>query len=153
MKKPELLPALLFASALLSASVVSAGPPPAPDPDLLAARESVWRAWFTHDEATFRRIVSKDLIALGAVRGSWEGFDASVAASARFVAEGGKLIRINFPRTEMQRYGDVAILYSTYEVEMESQGARSTLAGRATEVFVRRSGRWEHPGWHLDPGK
>lgn len=153
MKSSNLLPTLLLASALLSLSAVSAGPPATPDPELLSAREAVWRAWFTHDEATFRRIVTKDLIALGAGRGSWEGFDASLEASARFVAEGGKLIRITFPRTEMQRYGDVAILYSTYEVEMESQGARSTLAGRATEVFVRRSGRWEHPGWHLDPGK
>ena len=30
------------------------------------------------------------------------------------------------------------------------QGKSSKLSGRLTEVFVRRAGRWWHPGWHLD---
>jgi hypothetical protein len=27
---------------------------------------------------------------------------------------------------------------------------KRTMSGRLTEVFVRRGGRWLHPGWHLD---
>jgi ketosteroid isomerase-like protein len=140
------LPAL---GALLAvAPLCSAAPAEA---DLLAARETVWRAWFAHDVAAFDGIVPADLIAMGAAEGQWTGRDATLEASARFVAQGGKLLSLSFPRTEAQRFGDVVVLYSTYEAELEQGGARSTLAGRATEVFVKRNGRWEHPGWHLDP--
>jgi len=32
-------------------------------------------------------------------------------------------------------------------------GAQTSLsAGRGTEVFVRRNGRWVDVGWHLDSG-
>jgi hypothetical protein len=49
-------------------------------------------------------------------------------------------------------YGGTAILYSLYSCETEKQGRRETSSGRATEVFVRRGGRWVNTGWHLDSG-
>ena len=52
--------------------------------------------------------------------------------------EGGKLIRLEFPRTEIQRFGEGAIIWSTYLVETETNGKRSLTSGRVTEVFVRR---------------
>ena len=65
-------------------------------------------------------------------------------------AYGGKLIRLEFPRTEIQRFGDVVIIWSKYLVETETNGKRSLTSGRVTEVFVRRHGQWTNPGWHTD---
>ena len=53
----------------------------------------------------------------------------------------------------MQRFGDVAVAWSTYRLEMDVKGKRSTDAGRATEIFVLRDGEWVNPGWHTDAGK
>jgi ketosteroid isomerase-like protein len=63
------------------------------------------------------------------------------------------LVRLEFPRTEIQRFGDVAILYSKYVVETEMKGKRSVSSGRATEVFVLQNGKWTNPGWHTDAEK
>ena len=59
-------------------------------------------------------------------------------------------MRLEFPETRAQRYGDVVVLYGRYVAVMESDGVERTASGRLTEVFVRRDGRWLHPGWHLD---
>jgi hypothetical protein len=51
----------------------------------------------------------------------------------------------------LQRYGDVVILYTTFRVVLtDREGKTSETTGRGTEVFVRRSGKWIHTGWHLD---
>ena len=42
------------------------------------------------------------------------------------------------------------MLYGRYEAVIQSDGAEHTLRGRLTEMFVRRDGKWVHPGWHLD---
>jgi len=63
---------------------------------------------------------------------------------------GGKLVRLEFPKTEIQAYGDTAILYSEYVYEIEQAGKRSESSGKATEVFVNRDGVWVNPGWHID---
>jgi hypothetical protein len=44
----------------------------------------------------------------------------------------------------------VVVLYGRYEAVIEAEGAQHTLKGRLTEIFVRRGGKWLHPGWHLD---
>jgi ketosteroid isomerase-like protein len=70
-----------------------------------------------------------------------------------FAQGGGKLTALEFPTTQIQAYGDVAFVYSTYKVGMTAGGQEIVQEGRATEVFVRRGGKWLHPGWHLDSGK
>jgi len=60
---------------------------------------------------------------------------------------------MEFPRVEVQVFGDVAVVYSQYLFEVETAGARQVSSGRATEVFVRRAGRWVNPGWHMDSGR
>jgi hypothetical protein len=61
--------------------------------------------------------------------------------------------RLEFPRTVVQAYGDVAILYTTYVYDVVSPSGKETFAGRGTEVFVRRGKRWVNAGWHLDSGR
>ena len=96
------------------------------------------------------REVPPETIAISASETKWENQKEIIQGAADFHAAGGKLLRLEFPRTEIQRYGDVAMLYSQYVLETEMNGKRSTEAGRATEIFVLRDGRWVNPGWHTD---
>ena len=65
----------------------------------------------------------------------------------------GKLLALEFPRTEIQVYGYTAVIYSDYAYELEVGGQAKRRAGRVTEVFVLRGGQWVNPGWHLDGGE
>jgi hypothetical protein len=42
------------------------------------------------------------------------------------------------------------VLYGRFRLALEEEGRTTTYAGRLTEIFVRRDGRWWHPGCHLD---
>jgi ketosteroid isomerase-like protein len=119
---------------------------------LLAAREAVWRAYFAGDAAHLAAVLPDETIAINAGEEDWAGRDALLAASRAFAAN-GRLLRLEFPKTEIRVYGDVAVLYTTYAFEVEAAGERSSHAGRGTEVFVHRGGRWVNPGWHLDSGQ
>jgi hypothetical protein len=62
-------------------------------------------------------------------------------------------VTLNFPHTEVQRFGDVAVTWSTFRLVTEVKGKQSTDTGRATEIFVLRDGRWVNPGWHTSSVK
>jgi hypothetical protein len=117
---------------------------------LLQARESVWRAFFADDTKTLADLVPPETISLGPGKDGWENQVDILRDAADFQAKGGKLIRLEFPRTEVRRYGDVAVTYSEFLYEIELKGKRSVTTGRAMEVFVLRDGRWTNPGWHTD---
>ena len=120
---------------------------------ILAAREAVWKAWFANDRAALEKLIPEETIAID--NGS-EGFSnrATVLEGAkRFVESGGKLVRLEFPKTEIQVYGNTVIVYTTYLYETEVNGNRSTASGRATEMFVRRGDDLVNVGWHMDSGK
>ncbi len=121
--------------------------------DLLATRERAWRAWFSGDRATLEAMLPPDFIGIGWGGGAWNNRESSLAQSETFAREGGKLTLLEFPRTEIQVYGDVAVVYSDYQVGYRTGGESVIQSGRATEVFLRRNGRWLHPAWHLDSGK
>ena len=44
--------------------------------------------------------------------------------TVRFAASGAKLVRLEFPKTEMQVYGNTIIIYTTYLYEIEAGGKR-----------------------------
>ena len=121
--------------------------------NLLKVRETVWRSWFANDAKTLRVLVPPETIVISAGEKQWKHQAAVLQSAADFRAEGGKLIRLEFPRTEIQQFVDVAILYSKYRVETEMHGKRSISSGRATEIFVLRDGQWTNPGWHTDAEK
>src|SRR5262249_58696164 len=118
---------------------------------LLAAREAVWRAWFAGDQSALAGLLPPELVTLESGSGDFGTRDSNLAGSAGFVASGGKLTRLTFPRTEIQAYGATAVLYTTYELDVLAGGATTTRRGAATEVFVRRDGRWINTGWQLAP--
>ncbi len=123
------------------------------DAELLKVRESVWRAWFAGNVALLRQLVPTDTIVISAGDQEWKGQTEVLNEAAQFHASGAKLIRLEFPKTRIQHFGNVAIIWSEYVLEIESGGKHSVSSGRATEIFVRRNGAWLNPGWHTDNGK
>jgi ketosteroid isomerase-like protein len=120
------------------------------DPEVLAVREAAWRAWFGGDEAALLAILPEEFLAIG-----WEGAEisgraATIARSRAFKASGGRLVSLSFPETRAQRFGDTVVFYGSYEVTIGTGTKEEHVRGRLTEVFVKRDGRWLHPGWHLD---
>ncbi len=122
---------------------------------LLKAREAVWRAFFTNDQAQLDKLVPADTVVLESAGEKPFVKKAEILESAKQLAQSGqKLVRLEFPQTELQLYGNTAILYTTYLYELENaKGERHISTGRATEIFVWRDGVWVNPGWHLTPAK
>jgi hypothetical protein len=120
---------------------------------LLAAREQVWLAWFNNDQARLSELLPQRVIAINYGDTTWYDRAGVLRSAADFSQSGTKLIGVSFPRTEIQTFGDVAVLFSLFRVETESNGKRTVDSGRATEVFVLRDGKWVNPSWHLDSGR
>jgi ketosteroid isomerase-like protein len=144
---------LAMAGALAILVVSDSAARPDDRTELLKVREEVWRAWFVNDTKTLDALVPPDTIVISSGEEKWKNQSDILQSAARFQANGGKLIRLEFPRTEIQRFGDVAITYSQYLYETEVDGKRSLTSGRVTEIFVLRHGKWSNPGWHTDTEK
>jgi len=124
---------------------------PAPLRDqILKAREAVWRAIFANDRAAMDKLIPEELITIES-GAAWGNRAAVFAEAERIAARGTKLTRLEFPKTEMQVYGNgmFVIIYTTYEYDLETAGTKTTASGRATEMFVRKPGGWANVGWHL----
>jgi Domain of unknown function (DUF4440) len=144
---------LAMAGALAILIVSDSAARPDDRTEILKVREEVWRAWFVNDTKTLDALVPPDTIVISSGEEKWKNQSDILQSAARFQANGGKLIRLEFPRTEIQRFGDVAITYSQYLYETEVDGKRSLTSGRVTEIFVLRHGKWTNPGWHTDTEK
>lgn len=121
---------------------------------LLDAREAVWRAYFGGDRATLEKLIPEETITIEAgENNNWSNRQTILDGSAQFAKSGGKLIKLEFPKTEIQVYGFTAMIYANYAYELEIGGQRVKQTGRVTEVFVLRKGQWVNPGWHMDSGK
>lgn len=122
---------------------------------ILEAREAIWRAYFNNDQTALKRLLPEDTLVLGGGKDAPFLKRQHILEAAQQQAAGQtKLVRLEFPHTDMQIYGDTAIIYTTYRLEFESpQKERHVQEGRATEIFVRRDGRWLNPGWHMSDWK
>ena len=125
------------------------------DPDertaLLKAREAVWRAWFAGDQTTLLTLLPPELITIEPGSTTFGTLQSNLDGSRGFAAGGGKLKRLVFPSTEIQAYGNTAIIYTSYEMDLESGGQSQTERGMATEVFLLKDGQWLNTGWQLAP--
>jgi ketosteroid isomerase-like protein len=117
---------------------------------LLAVRDSVWRAFYANDQDRLRQLVPEDLIAINPGDSAWQSRPELLAAAEDFARHNGRLISLEFPKTEVQAFGSAAVVYSRYVLRFEVDGAQRVVNGRATEIFVQDRGRWRNPGWHLD---
>ena len=94
-----------------------------------------------------------ETIAINAGEKEWQGRQAILEGAKGFADSSGKLTKLDFPKTEIQVYGNTILIYTTYLYETEVNGTRSTASGRATEMFVRRGDDLVNVGWHMDSGK
>src|SRR5208282_3229241 len=133
---------------LLSTAIATAQLTANHDEELLQARRSVWLAWFNGDRATLEQLVTPETVVMSAGEPLWKHQQDVLAESSEFHNSGAKLIRLEFPRTEVQHFGDVAIVWSDYVMELQQGGKSSLSKGRVTEIFVRKDGKWTNPGWH-----
>ena len=120
------------------------------DKELLRIRETLWRAWFAGDVKTLEELVPPETIVMSGGEKEWKHQSDVLRSSTEFHSKGGKLVWLEFPRTEVQHFGNVAIVWSSYVVETEVDGKRSLSSSRVTEIFVWQHGRWTNPGWHTD---
>jgi len=122
---------------------------------LLDSRDAVWRAYFANDRAALDKLLTAKLIAIDEGSSEWHTKDDVLKSAAAFAAGGGRLVTLEFPKTDIQFYlgGNMALVYTTYRYDLDHNGTRSTTAGRATEMFARRAGSWVNVGWHLDTTK
>ena len=118
--------------------------------ELLAAREQVWRAWFAYDSVQLDRLLPREgFLAIGG-DSAWQNREQTIEGSRAFARGGGRLVSIEFPRTEMQVFGDVVVIYTTFKYTTARAGERRDASGNAVEVFVRKNGVWQNPSWYLD---
>lgn len=118
--------------------------------ELEAVRKAVWVDWFSGDTAALRSVLGPELVAISAGAPHWQSLDESLAASAKFKADGGTFVSVSFDSPLTHRFGETVVMFSLYTVVTEIGGRRQTQKGRATEVFVRANGSWVHTSWHLD---
>lgn len=120
---------------------------------LMKTRDEVWYAYFANDTARLLRLIPKEIVAINPGAPKFDN-QATIFASVKAIAESGaKLIKIEFPTTEIQVYGSTVIMYSEYVYELETKGQKQKFSGRATEIFVMRNNTLENVGWHLDAAK
>ncbi len=144
--------AIFLTCGILYAQDITAKPTPVSESTrnaLLTAREAVWRAQFLADPS----LIPPETIGIVEWTDDWKHRDEIIAGAKEAAANGLTIKRLDFPKTEIQLYGDTAILYSTYIYEAEFNGQSAGVeTGRSTEVFVRRNGKWLNSGWHVDSG-
>src|SRR5438132_3477008 len=120
---------------------------------LLDAREAVWRAYFGGDRATLEKLIPEETVAIESGDNTWSNRQRILNGAVEFAKSGGKLVKLDFPTTEIQVSGATAVVYSNYAYELATGGQHINQSGRVTEVFVLRKGQWVNPGWHMDSGK
>ena len=119
-------------------------PTPSQREALIAARDAVWRAYFTGDSLGLVAALPERMVGMGKHR------DAIIADAIGFRQGGGKLVSVAFTDDEFLVEGTMAMLLSNYRVVITSDGKEQVMAGRAIEVFTLHDGRWLNPYWHLD---
>ena len=122
------------------------------DPELMRVQREVWDVWFAGDTARLREL-TPGLIAINDHSDTFGDQEGTIQGSARFHAAGGRLVDLSFSDMRVQRFGDVAVIYSKYRLLAVTGSDTLRMGGRASETFVRHQGRWVNPGWHLDAGQ
>jgi hypothetical protein len=121
---------------------------------LLAARDTVWRAWFANDTAALRRLIPPAAATYEGASGRavWNDRSKIMSDARQFAGTNRKLAQLAFTNTTISRWAGTAIVRSSYEYVIEGGGKRDTSRGRATELFVHDGKRWVNPYWQLESG-
>ena len=122
--------------------------------DLLKVREGAWRSWFGGDRKALLAILPADFVGISSGDGGIRNREEAIADAEGFVRAGNRLTDLGFSENHIQSIGPVRVIYCRFHFTFaDASGKTTTVAGRATEVFVREGRGWSHPGWHLDSGR
>src|SRR5262249_48244903 len=105
----------LFA-AVMSGTGLQVAADAAIEPEGLVAREAAWRAFYDGDVKALRESLPEDFIGINMNDGPFADRTKTLDASRAFHERGGRLVRLAFPETQAQRFGDVVVLYGRFEV-------------------------------------
>jgi uncharacterized protein DUF4440 len=124
------------------------------DRQLIAARDTVWRAWFRNDTAILRRYIPPAAATLeGRDREArWNARSDIIAGARGFAQSKSRFVDVLFEHTHISPSGHTAVVQSNYAVVVEANGKRDTTRGRATELFVLQGKTWVNPYWQLEEG-
>ena len=128
-------------------------PTPAVRQQLLNVRQKIWESYFQNNQTELQQSIGSDFLTINPGEEHWQNRDEFLAGADAFARHNGKLVHLAFSRTEIQDFGDVAVLYSLVEITMETDGKQESLHCRSTEVFQKRQGRWVNTGAHVDSGQ
>nr|AUN37301.1 hypothetical protein [uncultured bacterium] len=116
---------------------------------ILATREAVWKAWFAGDVEKLGKMIPDEIVSVEGPKKEWENRAAMLAASKAFVASGARLIRLEFPKTDVQFYGNTIVLFTSYSYDIQKDGKKSTITGKGVETFIIRGQKLLNIGWIL----
>jgi len=121
--------------------------------EILKIRQLVWDSYFSNDQPRLKALISEDFLTINPGEEHWQNRTEFLAGAQAFAQHHGKLVSLVFPRTEVRKFGDVAVLYSLVRITMESDSGRESLDCRSTEIFEKRHGQWVNAGAHVDSGQ
>lgn len=134
-------------------SVQAQTPTAAERKELLEVRRLVWDSYFNNDQGQLKRLIGDDFLTINPGEEHWQNKAEFLAGAHAFAEHQGKLVSLAFPKTEIQEFGGVAVLYSIVQITMESGSKQESLNCRSTEVFQKREGQWVNTGAHVDSGR
>jgi ketosteroid isomerase-like protein len=121
--------------------------------ELLSVRRLVWDSYFSNDQVQLEKLIGEDFLTINPGEEHWQDKAEFLGGAQGFAGNQGKLVSLTFPKTEIQEFGGVAILYSIVHITMKTGGKLESLNCRSTEVFQKRDNQWVNTGAHVDSGR
>lgn len=142
---------LLTVLASVSIALPLAAQTPTTAQQLIAARDTVWRAWFANDTVLLHRFVPHSAAAAeGGETLAWSDRRGIFDGARRSASSGTKLEQLEFTGTQIDASGNSAMVRSRFRYVLRHGARVDTSTGIAAEVFVRENGRWVNPFWQLE---
>jgi len=142
---------LIIALVSVYTALPLAAQTPTTSQQLIAARDTVWRAWFANDTVLLRRFVPQSAAAAeGGESLRWSDRHAIFDEAHRSASAGVKLEQLDFFGTQIDASGNSAMVRSRFRFILGQGTKRDTSTGLAAEVFVREKGKWVNPFWQLE---
>src|SRR5229473_1399529 len=77
--------------------------------DMIFKGEAAWRAYFAGDRATLEKLIPEETIAIEPDNNTLSNRQIILNGAEQFAKSGGKLFKLEFPKTEIQMYGFTAV--------------------------------------------